>query len=361
MDGVAELPRFGRFQATAELGTGAMGTVYRAHDDMLGRAVAIKTLHTHDASVRERFLREARAIGTVRHPNILGIFDAGIAETTPYLVIELAPSGSLKDRLAAGFIAIDEVRAIGIQIAQALAAAHAAGIIHRDVKPANILRTADAWKLADFGIARLPDSQLTITGQFLGSPSYAAPESLRAGEFGPASDVYSLGATLYEALSGATPHGEHDMQSLIRKLEQDPVPLRDRVSVPPAIDHAIMRALSRDPKQRPSAMDLAELLAGDAPVATPKPRRRIRWIAALGAVVVLLILLASRGTPSGSAAAIDGAAPRDEDRDEPVHFVDDRGNPVDPETERRLRDELEHDRGGPPGPPGHPHGHHKRK
>ncbi|HEY5944668.1 MAG TPA: serine/threonine-protein kinase, partial [Kofleriaceae bacterium] len=225
---VADLPRFGRFRALAELGTGAMGTVYRAQDEVLGRAVAIKALHSRDKGTRERFLREARAIGAVLHPNILAVYDAGTDDQQPYLVMELAVGGSLRERINAGPLPIETVREIGIQIARALAAAHAANILHRDVKPANILAAGDVWKLADFGIARLPDSTLTVEGQFLGSPSYAAPESLRAGEFSAASDVYGLGATLYEALAGGPPHGDHDMAALLRKLEAPPPPLRER-------------------------------------------------------------------------------------------------------------------------------------
>ena len=258
---VADLPRFGRYRALAQLGAGAMGIVYRAQDDVLGRSVAIKALNTRDTSTRERFLREARAIGAVLHPNILAVYDAGTDDNTPYLVMELAANGTLRDRIAHGPLPIEAVRQVGIQIARALAAAHAANIVHRDVKPANILAAGDVWKLADFGIARLPDSTLTVEGQFLGSPSYAAPESLRAAQFSPASDIYGLGATLYEALAGAPPHGDHDMQSVVRKLEQDPPLLSMRREVPAALEDAIMATLARDPAQRPSADELAHLLA----------------------------------------------------------------------------------------------------
>jgi len=153
------------------------------------------------------------------------------------------------------------VREIGIQIARGLAAAHAAHILHRDIKPGNILiASAGVWKLADFGIARTPDSTLTVDGQFLGSPSYAAPESLRAGEFSTASDVYGLAATLYEALTGAPPHG-HDLPSIMRKLQDDATHVSTRCVVPPALANAIMAGLARDPARRPSAEAFAQLLA----------------------------------------------------------------------------------------------------
>lgn len=288
---------FGRFQISAELGAGAMGTVYRAYDEMLGRTVAIKTLHVHDAGVRERFLREARAIGAVSHPNIVAVYDAGVEDDTPYLVMEHAAAGAFSDRVKTGPQPRETVCQVGIQIAGALAAAHAVGILHRDVKPANILGTdGQTWKLADFGIARLPDSKLTITGQFLGSPAYAAPESLRAGEFSPASDVYGLGATLYEALAGQPPYGNHDMASLIRKLEEEPTPIAAVVAAPGVLGDAIMAALARDPARRPSALQLAAMLAKEDPRSTAV------------ATVALVAPLGGVGGVGGAGAAVATAA-----------------------------------------------------
>jgi serine/threonine-protein kinase len=362
-------PRFGRFRAEEKLGAGAMGTVYRAFDDVLGRPVAIKTLHAgNQIGIRERFLQEARAIGAVHHPSILGVYDAGTEGDTPYLVMELAPGGSLRERIKAGPLPVDTVRQIGIQIARALVAAHAANILHRDVKPANILCTQDGtWKLADFGIARLPDSSLTITGQFLGSPSYAAPEALRAGAFSPASDVYGLGATLYEALTGSPPYGQHDMQSLIRKLEQEPAPLRSWPAIPGPLGDAIMSTLAREPGKRPSADRLAHLLAASVAVddaAAPAPTwTRTRMLAAaavLGAALLIIVLATRGGAPAAAslpaqAPATTGfeatapGAPGEPDaehaaptQDRPM-VVDEYGNPVDEETARRVLEELERD------------------
>jgi serine/threonine protein kinase len=382
------LPTFGRFRAVAELGAGSMGTVYRAQDDVLGRAVAIKALHARDASTRERFLREARAIGAVLHPNILAVYDAATDDNQPYLVMELAAGGSLRERIAAGALPIEAAREVGIQIARALAAAHGAGIVHRDIKPANILDANDTWKLADFGIARLPDSTLTVEGQFLGSPSYAAPESLRAGDFSPASDVYGLGATLYEALAGVPPHGNHDIQSLIRKLEQDPPPLSSRRPVPRALEQAIMATLARDPTRRPTADELARLLAVNAsetvvlpplPLhAMPGPSTRTKLIAlGLAAVAIVLVALAiTRDKPANAEqskppVAQPVAKPRSVDpkpnkkakRDKPVaeprksvpatpydpwantrpDVVDEHGNPVDDETARQILEQMRRD------------------
>jgi eukaryotic-like serine/threonine-protein kinase len=382
--------RFGRFRVVSLLGTGATGSVYRAHDDVLGRVVAIKALHPGcEPAVRSRFLNEARAIGSVLHPNILGVFDAGTEGDTPYMVMELA-GNSLRDAMRAHELTIDGARRAGIQIARALAAAHAAQILHRDVKPANILATdSTTWKLADFGIARLPDSTLTDTGQFLGSPSYAAPESLRKGEFTPASDIYALAATLYEAIAGAPPHGDHDMQSVVRKLEHDPPPLHLRCPVPRTIADAITAALARDPAARPSAEVFAQRLAGhDASaivVAAPPPpvrgSKRIVAIAILAAVLAAALLAVAivtrvrepspprpnifasprvdRGTtaapkpapkpapiaPAPAPPPAEPAVPDEPPTDQaiPSQLFDASGNLVDDDAARRMLEELERD------------------
>jgi serine/threonine protein kinase len=369
----ADLPKFGRYRAISTLGAGAMGTVYRAHDELLGRDVAIKSLTANgELGIRERFVREARAIGAVHHPNILAVHDVGEEGTTPYLVMELAAGGSLRGHIkpesgrASAPLPVETVRELGIHIARALAAAHAGGIVHRDVKPANILCSTPVghpplWKLADFGIAHVPDSTLTMTGQFLGSPSYAAPESLRAGQFGPASDVYSLGATLYEALAGSPPHGNHDMQSLVRKLEQDAPPLQTRnPGAPRALVDPIMAALASDPAKRPSAEELARLLTRDdarSPVPPPivataasvsgGPSMKL-LAAGLLAIAVLALVLALRersATPSNAASpratpAIRPSGERSEESQPPT-FVDQYGNPVDEETAREILEQLE--------------------
>jgi len=363
---IADLPKLGRFQTTSELGSGGMGTVFRATDDVLGREVAIKALHaSDDVGIRERFLREAKAIGAVRHPNILGIYDAGTEGDIPYLVMELATGGSLRDRIKAGRLGVEEVRQVGIQIGRALAAAHAARILHRDIKPGNILTMGDGvWKLADFGIARLPDSKLTVTGQFLGSPSYAAPESLRAGEFSPASDVYGLGATLYEALTGDPPHGDHDMQSIVRKLEQDAPPLSTRVAVPGPFGDAIMAAVSRDPTKRPTAEQLAHLLSATDPAARPHAaaattatgwtRTQKLVVAAIAALVVIIVAWRLHGRSSSpattqkapSAELEKSTEPSSDDSDAPIYadpwgrLVDEDCNPIEGEAAEKAIDRI---------------------
>jgi hypothetical protein len=296
-------------------------------------------------------LREAKAIGAVLHPHILAIYDARIDEGTPCLVMELAPGGSMRDRLLAGPLPVDTVREIGIQISRALAAAHDAKIVHRDVKPANILSAQPSvWKLADFGIARLPDSTLTMTGQFLGSPSYAAPESLRACEFSPASDVYGLAATLYEALTGTPPHGNHEVSSLVRKLAHDPAPVHTLRAVPGPLGDAIMQALDRDPAQRPSAAEFARLLA-----ATEYARPRSNKLAYVAiAAAVIAVIMVGFAVRSRTAASATHAKPEQAQR-APVRKqsappkqvtppkAEDNAPPVDDETARRALEDMRRD------------------
>ncbi|MGE5185636.1 MAG: serine/threonine-protein kinase [Acidobacteriota bacterium] len=391
-----EARQFGRYRVTRSLGSGAMGEVYEAVDDVLGREVAIKTVKPVKGALGldDRFKQEARAIAQLSHPGVVQLFDIDLASDPPYLVMERVAGPSLAAQLKDGALPAGELVPLGIQIARALAAAHAAGIVHRDVKPANVLAAGPgAWKLADFGVAHTPDSSLTFTGQFVGSPAYAAPEALVKGVSAPAGDVYGLGATLYEAATGSWPRRDAGGAVLA------PVPpLADKAPhVPRAIAHAIDRAVAFEPDQRPSAAELAELLANPADsmplpaaIVTPKPpiaRWRLWTIG--GAVLVLVIALASRGggggKSSGDEAAPAPAAP-DDDRAPPImdeHAARDWNRIVDEarkghyrkarerlddwerrygETDesRQLKDQLpDDDEPAPPGPPGrgkHKHG-----
>jgi eukaryotic-like serine/threonine-protein kinase len=323
---VTEPRRFGRYRVTATLGTGAMGEVYAAVDDVLGRDVAVKTLRGPRSELAarildERFRLEARAIAALHHPGVVQVFDIDLSADPPYLVMERVAGPSLKERLAGGPLSPDELRPLGIQIARALATAHVTGIVHRDVKPANLLAAgAGVWKLADFGVAHVPDSALTFTGQFVGSPAYAPPEALVRGESSPAGDVYGLGATLYEAAAGRWPRIEDTGGALLAPLP----PLRDIApGVPLELAAAIDRAVAIDPADRPSAAELADALAGAAslvgappvaPVAhrAPAKRRAIarkRWaLAAL--LLIVVVALATRGaSPAGLAGgAVGGPA-----------------------------------------------------
>ena len=273
---------FGRYRVQEKLGAGGMGAVYLARDDELGRDVAVKVLRPLTAvgepprELIERFRREARAVALLSHANVVRVYDQGVQGDFPFLVMELVPGPTLADRIAAGPLELREVRTLGIQLASALDAAHAAGIVHRDVKPSNVLQSGTGtWKLADFGIAHTGDSSLTITGQFLGTPAFAAPEMLEGGQAGAPADVYSLAATLYAALAGEPPYGDANLGKLIvaiGKGERPPPIAERRRDVPPGIAAALERAMATEPAARPTASELAhELAVAASGIATPVP------------------------------------------------------------------------------------------
>ena len=265
MDGAQ---RFGRYTVTGTLGRGAMGHVYAAVDDVLGRSVAVKTLHGGATGLAarmldDRFRMEARAIAALNHPGIVQVYDIDLAADPPYLVMERMAGPSLKEQFEKGPVPANELRALGIQIARALAAAHAAGIVHRDVKPANVLVAgAGTWKLADFGVAHVPDSSLTMTGQFIGSPAYAPPEALLRGQSTAAGDVFGLGATLYYGAAGSWPRADATNAGLLA-----PIPSVRTLAphLPADLITTIDQAVHIVPDQRPTATALADALAAAAP------------------------------------------------------------------------------------------------
>lgn len=263
----------GRYEVGAVIGRGAMGEVRRGRDVRLGRDVAVKYLRADlaaDRSVRSRFEDEARAAARLSHPAIVTVFDSGEWEGVPYLVMECLSGRTLADELAGGPLPADRVLAIGIDVAGALATAHALGVIHRDVKPGNILLTGTgSVKLADFGIAKSTEMlDHTVTGTIVGTPAYLAPERL-AGEPATAqSDIYSLGLVLYEALTGERPFRGDTPVALAHAMHTTtPTRVRERLpGIAPALATAVDAAMAKDPKHRPSsAAAMVALLVGDAP------------------------------------------------------------------------------------------------
>ncbi|MCC6782530.1 MAG: SUMF1/EgtB/PvdO family nonheme iron enzyme [Planctomycetes bacterium] len=268
---VTESRQIGRFRLQNCLGRGAMGIVWRATDQTLDREVAVKVLAgplLSSATARQRFAREARAIATLRHPGIVTVLEVGEDEGVPFLVMEFVDGGSLLRRIEATDrpgLGVEEVCRIGIVLADALQSAHVAGIVHRDVKPSNVLlRTSGAPLLADFGLACVDgDATLTASGELLGTPAYAAPELIESGVADVRSDVYALGATLFHALTRRPPYEEQSLGALLRRMTQrDPPRLSELLpGVSPDLDRVIGKAIERDAARRyGSAAELGDEL-----------------------------------------------------------------------------------------------------
>jgi serine/threonine protein kinase len=299
----------GRYRLERPLGQGGMASVYLAHDEELDRPVAVKLLAESlagDEAFRRRFLREARVAARLSHPNVVAVYDAGEAEDgRPYISMEYVDGSTLEGR---GRLPPREAVGLAVQACHGLAHAHTAGLVHRDVKPHNLLLRSDGTlKVADFGIARAAEATaLTQVGTVLGTAAYLAPEQATGGEVTPATDVYALGAVLYELLTGQPPYEPASLADLAARPEITPVSeLAPEVS--PELEDAVMRALARNPAYRQSSADeLARALGGrpTAPTRVPRApqRRRLRkWpvvaAAALAAVAVaaLIAVLATRG------------------------------------------------------------------
>ncbi len=247
-----------RYRLTERLGEGGMATIYLGHDLKLQRDVAVKILrpeYGRDEAFVARFRQEANSAASLSHPNVVQVYDYGTDEAGPFIVMEYVDGQDLgeilKDR---GFVPSAAAARIAMQVADGLAAAHALGIVHRDVKPSNILvSVAGQVKVADFGIARaLSEAQLTLPGQTLGSVRYLSPEQARGENVTAATDIYALGLVLSEMLTGRPVWGGDTAGAvaMARLTEDPPAPSSVRVDVNPALDGIVRRALARDPAQR---------------------------------------------------------------------------------------------------------------
>jgi serine/threonine-protein kinase len=256
-------PFDGRYRLLGPLGTGGMATVYLAEDESLGRKVAIKILaerYAEDEQFVERFRREARSAAGLNHPNIVQIYDRGEAEGTYYIAMEHLEGRSLKDIIAAEApLKPDRTIDISLQILQALRFAHAHGVVHRDIKPHNIILAADGRpKVTDFGIARAgAASQMTEVGSIIGTAQYLSPEQARGQPVQPQADIYSLGVVLYEMLTGRVPfEGDSAVAIAFRHVSEPPTPPSElNPLVPPALEQVVMRALAKDPARRYASAD----------------------------------------------------------------------------------------------------------
>jgi serine/threonine-protein kinase len=248
----------GRYRLGSKLGSGGMSTVYLAHDEVLDRPVAVKLLHreiSEEADQLERFRREARAAARLSHPNLVGVIDAGEDESRPYIVFEYVEGDTLKQCIQKqGPLPVDEAVAYAIEIGRGLSAAHSRKLIHRDVKPQNVLIDPDGRaKVTDFGIARSLESEgLTATGRVLGTTDYVSPEQAMGEAVDERSDVYSLGVVLYEMLTGDVPFKAETQVGVAMKHVNNPMPdiRTKRSDVPTHVAGVITRATAKDPRDR---------------------------------------------------------------------------------------------------------------
>ena len=338
--------RLGPYEIQAALGAGGMGEVYRARDTRLERIVAIKILPAHlssNSELKARFEREARAVSSLNHPHICHLYDVGEQDGTAYLVMEYLEGESLADRLHKGPVPLKQALEFGVQIAEALAAAHRAGILHRDLKPGNVMLTAGGAKLLDFGLAKSspaltgtaasaisamttstptmtiadlssPSKGLTQRGSIMGTFQYMAPEVLQGAEADARSDVFGLGCVLYEMVTRRKAfEGKSQLSVMTAILERDPEPVSAvQAMSPPAFDHLVKTCLEKNPEERfQTALDVKVQLKWIAacgaqmqPAAAAKSSR-LPWLAAGAAALLALGAIAALvGRPSSTSPTV---------------------------------------------------------
>src|SRR6266540_3604879 len=315
--------RLGPYEVIAPLGAGGMGEVYKARDTRLERTVAIKVLPKHlsaSAEVRQRFEREAKTISQLSHPHICALYDVGNQDGVEFLVMEYLEGETLAERLSKGPLPLEQTLHYGIEIADALEKAHRQAIVHRDLKPGNVMLTKSGVKLLDFGLAKVlqPEApvesltsaptaakDVTREGTILGTLSYMAPEQLEGKKADPRTDIFALGATLYEMATGRKAFSGESQASVISSiLASEPPPIATVAPLtPPALDRVVKTCLAKDPEDRwQSAGDVGKELrwiaegsaAGLAAPAVVSSHRRFReklaWAAAVAAATAAIWL-----------------------------------------------------------------------
>ncbi|WP_051386459.1 serine/threonine-protein kinase [Actinokineospora inagensis] len=314
----------GRYRLGELIGSGGMADVHRALDTRLGRHVAVKLFHPKaDGATLARLDSEARLLAGLSHQGVVRVFDVAADNERPYLVMQLIEGGTLRDRLNRGVMPARDVARTGMRLADILGYVHSRGIVHRDVKPSNVLfDDDDACYLVDFGIARaMGGARLTSTGHCVGTAAYLAPEQIRSEQTGPAGDIYSLGLMLLECLTGQTAYEGSDIEAAIARLTRDPVIPQ---WLPAKWADTLTAMTQRDAADRPDAAETARLLAGSAlldPVARPTPRHTPRHarqeratkespVRARPSKLVHASLMAGALLVGGSAAVLSTAASR---------------------------------------------------
>ncbi len=312
-DPVATASLIGRYRVLGELGRGAMGIVYEAADDLLGRPVAIKTIimsgdGEERADHEARFLQEAKAAGGLSHPNVVTVYDVGRENDVLYMAMELLDGEELRDVLARGQLPLATAVDIAAQVADGLAFAHERGVVHRDIKPSNIMvMRGGTAKIMDFGIARIRTSDIkTQTGMRLGSPRYMAPEQLLGQGVDRRADLFALGVVLYEMLAGIAPFGGDDIQEVMFRVASfdPPAPSRINPAVPTVLDLVVARAIAKDPAQRyQDAQELAHDLRAAKPATagakSPPPRPVAPPVGGATATQTMPLPRADIGTETG--------------------------------------------------------------
>jgi len=364
-----------RYRLDEKIGSGGMSSVYRAFDPTLERWVAIKLMHrdiSHDPDQLERFRREARAVAQLNHPHVVTVIDAGEDDGAPYIVFEYVEGETLKDRIRRlGRLPVSEAVAYAIEIGRALEAAHASRLVHRDVKPQNVLIDPDGRaKVTDFGIARSLETQgLTATGRVLGTTDYVSPEQALGHEVTGQSDIYSLGIVLYEMLTGEVPFNADTQVAVAMKHVRDPLPdvQRRRPEISASLAAVVERATAKETQNRyqdVGAMvhDLEEVLAIEAArtgqatgeattvlqslsgdTADFAPTRMRRPKRALAMTLLVLALLAATGvflatrTEEGTGGPVVKKPPKGLSR---VRLAQDAANDYDPEGDNRESPEA---------------------
>lgn len=311
--------RLAHYEIRGQLGSGAMGTVYRAHDTSLDRDVAVKVLRTRlaeDPAVVDRFVREARAAARVNHPNLTHIYfvgdAAGLVDAAPrtmFFAMEFVPGATFEQHVSAnGGVPLDRFVDMIVQAARGLAAAHGAGVVHRDVKPSNLMVLPDGTvKVTDFGLAKSIGGEVDASGggMLLGTPTYMSPEQCRGRGVDARTDIYALGLTAWFLLAGKAPFASESLGQMLQDQMNTPLPsIRDaRPELPPGVDRALAQMCEKDPAKRPASMD--EVAALFEPF-RPRPLEPATFMArAFAAAIDLSIVLGACAIAAAGASIVE--------------------------------------------------------